>query len=98
MPSWVRIPRISKSSEHENRKDIDGMEQIKITPEQAAQVLGINPVRIRNRMRRDYLKKTNDLPIGKAYPSVTGKSFRYDIYKPLVMKYMGLTEWLKEKI
>ncbi len=74
------------------------MEQIKLTPEQAAPVLGINPVRIRNRMRRDYIKKTNDLPTGKAYPSMTGKSFRYDIYKPLVMKYMGLSEWPKEEI
>lgn len=69
----------------------------RITPEQASPVLGISPTRIRNRMRRDYIKKTQELPIGRAYPSMTGKGFRYDIYKPLVLKYIGLENWPEEE-
>ena len=64
-----------------------------ITPEEAAEIVGIPAGRIRNLMRRDYIKKTNDLPIGRAYPSSSGKSFRYKIYKPMIAKFIGLEKW-----
>ena len=62
----------------------------KISPEQAAPILGITPNEIRYCMRK------GTLPIGHARKSTRGKrSFRYDIYKHLVLEYVGLTEWPK---
>lgn len=62
----------------------------KISPEQAAPVLGISPNEIR------YCLRKGTLPIGHARPSNgIGKrtTYRYDIYKHLVMKYCGLEQW-----
>ena len=67
-----------------------------IRPEEAAVITGIPAGRIRNLLRRDYIKKTNDLPIGRAYPASSGKSFRYKIYKPMVAKCIGLDKWPEE--
>lgn len=62
----------------------------KISPEQASPILGISPNEIRYCMRK------GTLPIGHARLS-NGKgkrpSYRYDIYKNLVLKYVGLDEW-----
>ena len=65
----------------------------RISVEEASAVLGIPPTRIRNRLKRDYIKKTNDFPVGHAHRSETGKTFQYDLYKPMIMKYMGLEKW-----
>lgn len=64
----------------------------KVTPEQVAPILGISPNEIR------YCLRKGTLPIGRARPSNSTargrkKSYRYDIYKNLVMEYAGLTEW-----
>lgn len=60
----------------------------KISPEKAAPVLGLTPNEIR------YCLRKGTLPIGHARKSNRGKnSYRYDIYKHLVLKYVGLTEW-----
>lgn len=68
------------------------MENGKITPEQAAPVLGISPNEIRYCMRK------GTLPIGHARKANRGKrQYRYDIYKNLVMAYVGLKEWPEEK-
>lgn len=64
----------------------------KITPEKAAPILGISPNEIR------YCLRKGTLPIGHARKSNTGrKSYRYDIYKNLVMEYVGLKEWPEEE-
>lgn len=65
----------------------------RISVEEASAVLGIPPTRIRNRLRRDYIKKTNDFPVGYAHRAETGKSFRYELYKSMIMKYIGLDKW-----
>lgn len=72
------------------------MESQRVTPEEAAKVLGVSPTRIRNRLKRDYLKKTNDFPVGHAHRAETGKSFRYELYRSMIMKYMGLDKWPEE--
>lgn len=60
---------------------------------EAAQIIGIPPGRIRGLMKRDYLKKTNTLPIGRVVPSGgSGKRLSYRIYRPMVMKYIGERE------
>lgn len=69
----------------------------RVSVEEASEILGIAPTRIRNRLRRDYIKKTNDFPVGHAHRAETGKSFRYDLYKPMIMKYMGLDKWPGEE-
>lgn len=71
--------------------------QERVTVEEASAVLGIPPTRIRNRLRRDYIKKTHDFPVGHAHRAETGKSFRYELYKTMIMKYMGLDKWPEEK-
>lgn len=65
----------------------------RVTVEEASAVLGIPPTRIRNRLRRDYIKKTNDFPVGHAHRAETGKTFRYELYKSMIMKYIGLDKW-----
>ncbi len=70
-----------------------GMYSQRVSAEEAAPVLGITPTRIRNRLKRDYLKGTKDFPVGYAHRASSGKSFRYDLYKPMIMKYMNLEEW-----
>lgn len=65
----------------------------RISVEEASAVLGIPSTRIRNRLRRDYIKKTNDFPVGHAHRAETGKSFRYELYKSMIMKYMNLDKW-----
>lgn len=70
----------------------------RVSVEEASAVLGVPPTRIRNRLKRDYIKKTNDFPVGHANRSETGKSFRYDLYKPMIMKYMGLEKWPEEGV
>lgn len=66
------------------------MTKQKVSVEEAALLLGISPNNIRYSMRK------NELPIGSVRKSRSGKSFRYDIYKSLVLKYVGLNEWPKE--
>ena len=74
-------------------------EKQKISPEQAHLVLGISPNEILYVMRKEMSipaeKKT--LPIGQARKASACKrgrpSYRYDIYKQLVLKYVGLEEW-----
>lgn len=64
-----------------------------ISIEEAARIIGIRPQRIRNLMKRDYKKKTNVLPIGRAVPSgSSGKRLSYRIYRPMVMRYIGERE------
>ena len=65
----------------------------RVSVEEASAVLGIPPTRIRNRLRRDYIKKTHDFPVGHAHRAETGKSFRYELYRSMIMKYMELDEW-----
>lgn len=67
--------------------------QERVSVEEASAVLGIPPTRIRNRLRRDYIKKTNDFPVGHAHRAETGKTFRYELYKSMIMKYIGLDKW-----
>lgn len=67
--------------------------QERVTVEEASAVLGIPPTRIRNRLRRDYIKKTHDFPVGYAHRAETGKSFRYELYRSMIMKYMRLDKW-----
>ena len=67
--------------------------QERVSVEEASEVLGITPTRIRNRLRRDYIKKTNDFPVGHAHRAETGKTFRYELYKSMIMKYIGLDKW-----
>lgn len=74
-------------------------DSLKISPEQASKILGISPNKIREDMRR------GELPIGhvrkgKKYRRKTGpRSYvektrcEFDIYKPLVLEYVGLKEW-----
>lgn len=69
----------------------------RVTVEEASAVLGVPPTRIRNRLRRDYIKKTNDFPVGHAHRSETGKSFRYELYRSMIMKYMSLDKWPGEE-
>lgn len=69
----------------------------RISVEEASAVLGIPPTRIRNRLRRDYIKKTNDFPVGHAHRAETGKSFRYELYRSMIMKYMSLDKWPGEE-
>lgn len=69
----------------------------RVTVEEASAVLGIPPTRIRNRLRRDYIKKTNDFPVGHAHRAETGKSFRYELYRSMIMKYMSLDKWPGEE-
>lgn len=59
------------------------MEKAKMTPEQASPILGISPNEIR------YALRNGTLPIGRARKANRGKGYRYDIYKDLVMKYIG---------
>lgn len=56
----------------------------RISVEQAAKIMGLTPAYIRYYMRR------GELPIGKAQKARSGKSYRYEIYKPLVEKYIGI--------
>lgn len=64
------------------------MDNEKISPEKAAPILGISPNEIR------YCLRKGTLPIGHARRSSRGKrTYRYDIYKNLVMEYAGLKEW-----
>ena len=65
----------------------------RVTVEEASTVLGIPSTRIRNRLKRDYIKKTNDFPVGHAHRSETGKTFQYDLYRSMIMKYMSLDKW-----
>lgn len=69
------------------------MEKMKISVEQAAPIMGISPNEIRYGMRNN---KFNP-PIGRARLANqnTGKrkKYRYDVYKNMVMEYMGLKEW-----
>lgn len=65
----------------------------RISVDEVSAVLGIPPTRIRNRLRRDYIKKTHDFPVGHAHRAETGKSFRYELYRSMIMKYMGLDKW-----
>lgn len=72
------------------------MDNQKITPEQAAPILGISPNNIRHSMRN------GTLPIGNVRPANTKtrghrQSYRYDIYKKLVLQYVGLAEWPEDK-
>lgn len=69
----------------------------RVSVEEASAVLGIPPTRIRNRLRRDYIKKTNDFPVGHAHRAETGKSFRYELYRSMIMKYMSLDKWPGEE-
>lgn len=71
--------------------------QERVSVEEASAVLGIPPTRIRNRLRRDYIKKTNDFPVGHAHRAETGKSFRYELYRSMIMKYMSLDKWPGEE-
>lgn len=61
----------------------------KITVEEAAPILGMSPNKIRYYMRA----KRFDPPIGQIRRSLTGKTYRYDIYKAKVMAYVGIAEW-----
>lgn len=61
-------------------------DNIRLTPEQAAPILGMHPDCIRAAMRK------GTLPIGHARKASTGKGYRYDIYKALVLKYVGNSE------
>ena len=70
----------------------------RVSVEEASAVLGVPPTRIRNRLRRDYIKKTNDFPVGHAHRAETGKSFRYELYKSMIMKYIGLDKWPGEGV
>lgn len=75
------------------------IEKQKISPEQAHLILGISPNEIRYVMRKEINVPTEKktLPIGQARKASTCKrgrpSYRYDIYKSLVLKHVGLTEW-----
>ena len=69
----------------------------RVSVEEASEILGIPPTRIRNRLRRDYIKKTNDFPVGHAHRAETGKSFRYELYRSMIMKYMSLDKWPGEE-
>ena len=69
----------------------------RVSVEEASAVLGVPPTRIRNRLRRDYIKKTNDFPVGHAHRAETGKSFRYELYRSMIMKYMSLDKWPGEE-
>lgn len=55
----------------------------KITPEQASRILGISPNEIR------YCLRQGTLPIGHARKASRGRGYRYDIFLPLVLKYIG---------
>ena len=57
--------------------------------EEAAPILGMSPNKIRYYMRA----KRFDPPIGQIWRSLTGKTYRYDIYKAKVMAFTGITEW-----
>lgn len=61
-------------------------ENTRLTPEQAAPLLGIHPDGIRDAMQK------GTLPIGHVRKASTGKGYRYDIYKALVLKYIGQSE------
>ena len=68
------------------------MQTQKISVEQAALILGISPNEIRYGLRK------GTLPIGHARPASkrtrgNKPSYRYDVYKNLVMEYVGLKEW-----
>lgn len=69
------------------------MEKLKISVEQAALVMGISPNEIRHGMRNNKFSP----PIGRARLANqnTGrrKKYRYDVYRNMVMEYMGLQEW-----
>lgn len=69
------------------------MEKLKISVEQAAPIMGISPNEIRYGMR---MNKFNP-PIGRARLANqnTGrrKKYRYDVYRNMVMEYIGLKEW-----
>lgn len=72
------------------------MQSMKISVEQAAPVMGISPNEIRHGIRNDRFNP----PIGRARVArgSTGKKkkYRYDVYKNMVMEYMGLKEWPEE--
>lgn len=62
----------------------------KISVETASKVLGISPNEIRKKLK----KGDSDLPIGHARRSCGAKkTYRYDVYKNMVMQYAGLAEW-----
>lgn len=63
----------------------------KITPETASPILGISP----NKIREDMRKNKFNPPIGRIRKSRTGN--RYDIYKSMVLEYVGLKEWPEEE-
>lgn len=69
------------------------MEKMKISVEQAAPIMGISPNEIRYGMRNN---KFNP-PIGRVRLANqnTGrkKKYRYDVYRNMVLEYMGLKEW-----
>ena len=75
------------------------MDNQKITPEQAAPILGISPNNIRHSMRN------GTLPIGNVRPANTKtrghrQSYRYDIYGESfqVMKWKPVSHSIRKKI
>lgn len=65
----------------------------RVSVEEAAPVLGMSPNKIRYYMRAGRFNP----PIGQIRQSLSGKTFRYDIYKNKVMAYVGITEWPEEE-
>lgn len=55
----------------------------RLSVEEVAPILGISPNEIR------YCLRKGTLPIGAARKANRGKGYRYDIYRPLVEKYIG---------
>lgn len=66
------------------------MESEKITVREASEILGISQGAIR------YGLQHKTLPIGYARKS-RGHTYRYDVYKNLVMSYAGLAEWPQKR-
>lgn len=55
----------------------------RVSVAEASKLLGIAPQGVRVQMQRGVL------PIGKAVPSVTGKGWRYLIYRDLLNEFIG---------
>lgn len=62
------------------------MEKETVTVKEAAAVLGIAPQGVRVQLQRGIL------PIGQAVPSVTGKGWRYLIFREKLNQYVGKGE------
>ena len=74
------------------------MDTMRVLTDFAAKLIGISPTRLRCRMKMDYKTGRNPaLPIGRVIPpNKEGKQYTFVILKPLLMKYLGLTEWPEE--